>query len=387
MKELPITFKPDMIQAIHEGRKTVTRRIINENGLLTVILNDNGCYVINSEFKNFKNGKLNFETNTNIGLQRLHGWERWKNLFEQEIQEMWRQKKRGILSFKRMSNRKGWIFRCDIILFKEKNIKIYPPFSLHVLPRNSYRKVDSNKTSGRKPSKQQTGESLLGDSKRELGRSKSSRELDKRRESSNVKTIRQGKGTYSVGSKKWDSITKAYCKDVGDVTIKYKYDLQKVNLIRLWVKEPFKIIGWGHGAWVIFYKDGAQKEIFGNLFKGKNLDQEWIEKLDKRKKLGTANSFISSQFCPANAARLWMEVTDVWAECLQDITEKECIREGIEVKDGVLFKDYLNKNTWFINPRDSFKSLWNSIHTDPKHQWDANPWDWRYGIKRIEKHN
>ncbi len=168
----------------------------------------------------------------------------------------------------------------------------------------------------------------------------------------------------------------------------------------LYRKEPFKIVDIGgdmtdNYRWTIKYKDGCKNEIYGPLFKDEKTNIKWFSKVYDALVLDQKLPFNSSLSCPRNAARLWMEITDVRAELLQDITDEECIREGIEVvatddHNHVLYKNYnkaINFIPCFLNPKASFKSLWNSIHPDPKHQWDANPWDWRYGIKQIEKHN
>lgn len=84
---------------------------------------------------------------------------------------------------------------------------------------------------------------------------------------------------------------------------------------------------------------------------------------------------------PKAAARIWLEVTGVRVERLQDISVEDAISEGIEPagppynnvkKYGWRFKDYVNNNVCL--PVASFKTLWQSING--LKSWEVNPWVW-----------
>lgn len=83
---------------------------------------------------------------------------------------------------------------------------------------------------------------------------------------------------------------------------------------------------------------------------------------------------------PKEAARLFLRVTGVRVERLQDITEEQCEKEGMtEIQKSVLNEDeywYWFKNPWntTIKPGD--------IDT---YGWDANPWVWVIEFERCEK--
>lgn len=89
---------------------------------------------------------------------------------------------------------------------------------------------------------------------------------------------------------------------------------------------------------------------------------------------------------PKKAMRIFLKVTDVRIEKLQDITEKDAIKEGVE-----MFEDYVNRykdyyhGTGFNLPsaRKGFKSLWQSIYGIES--WDENPWVWVYSFEWIDK--
>jgi hypothetical protein len=90
-----------------------------------------------------------------------------------------------------------------------------------------------------------------------------------------------------------------------------------------------------------------------------------------------------SLFMPKDIARIFLEVTDVRVERLQDICMHDAIAEGIEEVAKYNFKDYLGQQSnGFMNPIASFRSLWQSINAK-KCPWKSNPWVWVYTFKRI----
>ena len=104
---------------------------------------------------------------------------------------------------------------------------------------------------------------------------------------------------------------------------------------------------------------------------------------------------------PKDAARLFLEVTDVRVERLQEITEEDAIAEGlacltkdngITYKYGIPDSDGLPGNDdhgwhweeWCIAPRKAFNRLWDSIN-GKKHPWESNPYVWVYEFERVDK--
>ena len=113
---------------------------------------------------------------------------------------------------------------------------------------------------------------------------------------------------------------------------------------------------------------------------------------------------------PKEAARIWLKVTNVRVERLQEITEIQAQAEGIRgySKDGNLYKyavtddwwiDFHNKHrksffegTWWQDmPRtakDAFSYLWNSTVKKSdlnRYGWNANPCVWVIEFERCEK--
>ena len=90
---------------------------------------------------------------------------------------------------------------------------------------------------------------------------------------------------------------------------------------------------------------------------------------------------------PKEAARIWLKVTDVRVERLQDITLDGCHREGINIEtSAVTDGETLNRNHDFS--LEKFEILWDSTVKKSdldRYGWDANPWVWVIEFERCEK--
>ncbi|HGS4916048.1 TPA: hypothetical protein ACMDSN_000426 [Vibrio cholerae] len=80
---------------------------------------------------------------------------------------------------------------------------------------------------------------------------------------------------------------------------------------------------------------------------------------------------------PRWASRLTLKVTDVRIERVQDITEEQCWKEGIEHIDGQFDIYQLSEmaktfDGTFEDAKASFACLWDSIYKD----WHQNPYVW-----------
>ena len=85
---------------------------------------------------------------------------------------------------------------------------------------------------------------------------------------------------------------------------------------------------------------------------------------------------------PKEAARIWLRVTDVRVERLQDITIDEIRKEGLEPRFDV--KDKFSDGI----ARGRFLELWNSTVKKSdldRYGWDASPWVWVIEFERCEK--
>lgn len=107
----------------------------------------------------------------------------------------------------------------------------------------------------------------------------------------------------------------------------------------------------------------------------------------------------SALFMPKYAARIFLRVTDVRIEKLQDISKVDAIAEGIAQVDDrpILYNNYLckkkgakcfcekdiEKTYGFINPVKSYYSLWEKINGTGS--WNLNPDVAVICFERIEK--
>jgi len=127
---------------------------------------------------------------------------------------------------------------------------------------------------------------------------------------------------------------------------------------------------------VIYCADRPEKP--GTLVVSPETGHEW----GWRKKLG--------RFLPKWASRITLEITAVRVERLNDISEEDAIAEGIEGcrpsnRCQHAWRDYLQGKydpfEWYANPRDSYRSLWESINGPGS--WTLNPWVWVIEFKRV----
>lgn len=88
---------------------------------------------------------------------------------------------------------------------------------------------------------------------------------------------------------------------------------------------------------------------------------------------------------PKEAARIWLKVTEVRMERLQDITEDGAKEEGANCKNG---KNVGLEEKMRRTAIERFAEIWNSTikksDTD-RYGWSVNPWVWVIEFERCEK--
>ena len=98
----------------------------------------------------------------------------------------------------------------------------------------------------------------------------------------------------------------------------------------------------------------------------------------QRNDIADVTKWKPSIYMPKDAARIWLKVTDVRVERLQEITEVQAQAEGCN--SGML--------TGECTARGQFEDLWNSTIKKPdldRYGWSANPYVWIIEFERCEK--
>lgn len=140
---------------------------------------------------------------------------------------------------------------------------------------------------------------------------------------------------------------------------------------RLWVRETVRAEELPDGSDGVRY---AADKTWLSIENSQQAADYWGHLFNYRKKRGAP---VPPIHMPRWCSRLTLTLTGVTIERLQDISEQDCEREGIErVITGLRSHDhryrvYGVENTVTSYPRYSFKSLWTSLHGSTA--WDENP--------------
>lgn len=87
---------------------------------------------------------------------------------------------------------------------------------------------------------------------------------------------------------------------------------------------------------------------------------------------------------PKQAARIWLKVTDVRVERLQDMNTGDFLAEGVVIRSEV-FND--PENAYWQAKRE-FVHIWDATVKEAekdRYGWDANPWVWVIEFERCKK--
>lgn len=82
-----------------------------------------------------------------------------------------------------------------------------------------------------------------------------------------------------------------------------------------------------------------------------------------------------SLFMPKAAARIWLQVTEINVQRLQEIKGEDAIAEGVKTSIG------LSKLPKQIQAIAEFRKLWISLNGEQS--WDENPWVWVVKFKVV----
>ncbi|GAA0817723.1 hypothetical protein [Clostridium tertium] len=225
-----------------------------------------------------------------------------------------------------------------------------------------------------------------------------------------VKAIMEGKKTVTrrIIKNKYSNANIEWFEDKYGKRLVYMQndspkDISHDNGSRTCYLKSYKEILQPYDVGDILYVRETWKKYTKRIGKGENcrIAEFYGYKADEDKR-GNPSEFYEGNWKPSihmpkEAARIFLKVTNVRVERLQDITEEGAIKEGIRVytKDEKVYKYALNEKQypWIIMPREPitpFCELWNSTIKKEqlnKYSWQANPWVWVIEFERIEKGN
>lgn len=121
----------------------------------------------------------------------------------------------------------------------------------------------------------------------------------------------------------------------------------------LWVRETW--VQWADSPASYSYRADGEVGEGGNMH---------LDRLDKWR---------SPRFMPRAAARIFLRVTGVRAEQVQDISEADATKEGCYI--------LREHNT----PIDEYHILWDALNAKRGYSWDSNPWVWVYSFEAIKQ--
>lgn len=89
--------------------------------------------------------------------------------------------------------------------------------------------------------------------------------------------------------------------------------------------------------------------------------------------------YSNKMFVRADLMPYQIRITGVWVERLQDISDEDCKKEGLEFRAGW---NYHSHRGAFYTPRDAFAALIDKIFG--KGTWESNPWVFVYEFELVK---
>ena len=354
MRERPIIFSSDMVKAILDGRKTMTRRVMKpQPDLLYGIYGDMIQLYHN---RRLADDGINIEANTNFPNGHLYGWERWEDLLKHEIQRLWEKGFRGVVFVSRVQNGKEGLFNCILMPQQPTNNQVSSSDGMYGFSRNAQEGINASEASGWQHSEQPTRKPSVGNPVRQLARQETSQSKQPELQCPQLKNDTTGTRAHPLGSQGRDSEQEKYFKSSRNKSAFHYRNMPYIIGTGLWVRETHR---YKKGLYVpsVELKDGfVSVPEYSDLDK---IPDNWQD-----------GKWRSSIFMSRWASRITLEITEVRVERLREIMSKpqDSIAEGV-------FPDL---PMWH-----GFAILWNSIN-GKRYPWESNPWVWVISLEVIK---
>ncbi len=143
---------------------------------------------------------------------------------------------------------------------------------------------------------------------------------------------------------------------------------------RLWVRETWRL-----GAHYAIYtaKDIREAAEFGTHPMDDHIHYRAHESPKDHK-------WRSPYHMPRWASRITLEITDVRAQRVQEISEADAIAEGCESQGGLVSAPMEPEEYDGYPARYEFHGLWDLLNAHRGYSWESNPWIWALTFKRLE---
>lgn len=99
----------------------------------------------------------------------------------------------------------------------------------------------------------------------------------------------------------------------------------------------------------------------------------------------TRSGFFNKMFVRAELMPNQIRITNVRVECLQDISDDDCLKEGVRKvvnENGIDVQYYVGHDACFETPREAFAYLIDKV--SGKGTWERNPYVWVYDFELVK---
>lgn len=134
---------------------------------------------------------------------------------------------------------------------------------------------------------------------------------------------------------------------------------------------------------ILYVRETWYKDKYRYMYRANYSDSEKFYRDGKEAKI----KWHPSIHMPKEAARIWLKVTDVRVERLQEITEAEAEAEGAVNNIGMIHAPD-NEYDHIHTAKEHFIEIWNSTikkSDRDRYGWNASPWVWVIEFERCEK--
>lgn len=187
------------------------------------------------------------------------------------------------------------------------------------------------------------------------------------------------------------SCTRRICKDANEYTVPdmdfYNADRRTYAVHNFVDKEHMEQLSTAERTCPICTGDILYvRETWKEAPKGYYYYEDW-----QKDDIADVTKWKPSIHMPKEAARIWLKVTDVRVERLQEITDEQAKREGIQYDEcptGFAWKQETDMHNCYTTPIGAMQALWNSTIKKSdldRYGWDASPWVWVIEFERCEK--